>query len=310
LKRLVGLLVAAALICAWSQKNRFASPAEESRDSRDSPLNPPYHFEKDGTVTDCKAVLGAVRWKYCVTTTTGSSSHTILYFLHGHGHDAEGWINSGDYKKRVREAWTAARGQAPIVVTVSFGRFWLLVEKNRSRRSGLLDVFADEVMPAVEKNLPRDGKPRRLLLGESMGGFNAAQLVMKYPRFFDRAVLACPALARLSPYAGRAEIAAYKAAPGVNGLKVWLMLRLSREVFKNESDYHKSDPFTIGQSLLGPGTPPLLVSCGDRDQYGLYKSVGEFVGLARKNGVNVTYTPLHGGHCSADPAAIAKFLLP
>jgi|GEM_PF-810181 len=294
---------------AESDEDAAAEPGADP----DKPLDgndAPYRIKKNGTVTDCKTVAGPKRWKYCVTVTEGSSNHTILYFLHGHGHNAEGWINSGDYKKRVREDWKAAGIQPPIVVTVSFGGFWLLVEKNSSERSGLLEYFTDSMMPLIEKDLPKDGSPRRRLMGESMGGFNAAQVVLRDPRSFERAVLACPAVAHISPFATPEQIAAYKNAPGVSPFKVWLMLHLSHKLFKTEADWAQSDPFVLGQTRFSPSTPKLLISAGDRDSYGLYRSIGEFASLARERGVDVAFNDLHGGHCSADPAAIARFLAP
>ena len=264
-------------------------------------------FKNGDLTTSCRDEAGPRPWKYCVTTTAGSSNQTILYFLHGHGHDAENWARSGDYKKKIRQDWKAAGVQAPVVVSVSFGGFWLLVEKNQSSLSGLLEFFKSDIMPTVERDLAVQGVAHRLLMGESMGGFNAAQVVMKYPEDFSRAVLTCPAVANLSPYPTKEALAAYKSAPGVNPLKVSLMLHLARKIYKSEDEWRKSDPFTIGKTRLGSATPPLLISSGDRDQYGLYKSDEEFAALARAQGVDVTYTPLHGGHCSADPEAIARF---
>ena len=264
-------------------------------------------FKNGDLTTSCREEAGPRPWKYCVTTTAGSSNRTILYFLHGHGHDAENWGRSSDYKKGIRQDWKKAGFQAPVVVSISFGGFWLLIEKNQSSVSGLLEFFKSDIMPTVERDLAV-GTPRRLLMGESMGGFNAAQVVMKYPGDFARAALTCPAVADLSPYPTKEALAAYKSAPGVNPLKVGIMLHLARKAYKTEAEFRASDPFTIGKTLLGPATPPLLISSGDRDQYGLYKSDEKFAALARAQGVDVTYTPLHGGHCSADPEATARFL--
>jgi pimeloyl-ACP methyl ester carboxylesterase len=278
---------------------------EESGDGDTAPGA--YTFKKGDLTTSCRSVAGPRPWKYCVTTTEGSRSRVILYFFHGRGNNDEAWARSTDYKAGVRREWRAAGVEAPVVVTISFGGFWILVDKKASAL-GRLEFFATDVVPTVEKDLHFDGAPRRLLMGESMGGFNGAQVVMNYPGLFERAVLACPAVAHLSPHADKAAISAYKSVPGVNPIKVRLMLFLARKAFKTEADWSRADPFVIGKTLLGPSTPPLLVSVGDRDQYGLYKSVGEFVALARGNGVPVEFSDLHGGHCSGDPAAIAKFL--
>ncbi|MFI5360408.1 MAG: alpha/beta fold hydrolase [Elusimicrobiota bacterium] len=281
---------------AWTRPP--ATPPSVARDE----------FKNGDLTTSCRDVAGKRPWRYCVTTTAGSSNRTLLYFLHGHGHDAENWANSGDYKAKVRRLWKDGGFEPPVVVSVSFGGFWLLIDRNQSKLSGLLEFFKTDVMPTVERDLAVSGTPRRLLFGESMGGFNAAQVVMKYPGDFARAVLTCPAVANLSPYPTKEALAAYKSAPGVTAWKVSLMLHLAHKVYKTEAEWRLSDPFTIGKTLLGPRTPPLLISSGDRDQYGLYKSDGEFASLAKAQGVDVTYTPLHGGHCSADPESIARFL--
>jgi hypothetical protein len=128
--------------------------------------------------TSCREFAGPRPWSACVTRTKGSRNPDVLYYLHGGEDDERQWSKTTGYAELIRKRWQAKGFSPPAVAAVSFGRLWLLAEKNASPESGLFEEFTGTVMPTVESQLVERPR-RRLLLGESMGGFNAAVLALK-----------------------------------------------------------------------------------------------------------------------------------
>lgn len=260
-------------------------------------------------LTRCEDFKGPPAWSYCLTTTPGSANPDLLYYLHGKGGGKKSWASSRNYSAGIRSAWAEAGKDAPAVATVSFGSFWLLAGRNASAGSGLYEFFREKAMPLVESRL--GAPPRsRLLLGESMGGFNGAELLLKEPKLFSRAALACPAIPGVSPYGGREAEADYLRRTHAVPWRFHMALKLLRSVYPDEAAWQAESPLETGRALLGAGTPPLHVSCGDRDDYGFFEAARAFAELAQARGVDAVWEPLSGGHCAVDPRALAAFLLP
>lgn len=260
-------------------------------------------------LSECRTVRGPRSWRWCVTRTLGSADTDVVYYLHGHGGNAGRWMLGSGIQQGVRDAWRSRAVAPPVVVSVSFGGFWLLVEKNASPQSGLLEFFVDEALPAIERSLPAPPR-RRLLFGESMGGFNAIQLVLKRPALFARAAIACPAVTAVSPYADARAVRDYLRRTGANPARALMALALSRQLFFDQAAWDAASPLALGGSLLGPQTPPLFISIGDRDSYGFQEGARLFAELARSRGAKVAWAPVPGDHCSADASGIAAFLVP
>ena len=75
------------------------------------------------------------------------------------------------------------------------GPIWFLKEDKFA-------AFQNEIMPALEARFaPRDG--HRLLLGGSMGGFNAYLAWVQAPQLFHRVAFVCPAFLPVNPFASR-----------------------------------------------------------------------------------------------------------
>jgi len=98
---------------------------------------------------------------------------------------------------QVRSEWAKNHERVPTVISVSFGPVWLLAEKNGSPYSGLLNAFTEKVMPMLEAQLG-GLHGRRLIVGESMGGFNTLQVALK-TRLFAKAAALCAPMAGVSP---------------------------------------------------------------------------------------------------------------
>lgn len=257
--------------------------------------------------SDCTAYEKPVAWRLCITRTPGSPSQDVMYFFHGAFQDEYFW--STERFKGIRDSWKRMGHPAPIVASISFGKLWFVTPKNGGILSGLLDVLTRNVVPEIERKL---GHPSgsRLLMGESMGGFNALQLLLTQQNFFKRVVLSCPALDGLSPYASFDELSRYIQSTGaltswVVSYNTWL-----KGSFPNRGTWERTSPFIRAQKELRAGSPPLYISCGSKDEYG-FQQPDEFLARAAAHNQvpQVVWEPIQNGvHCDFDSEMIAAFL--
>src|SRR5947208_1668555 len=98
----------------------------------------------------CRDFATPVPWAYCAWKTRGSRNPDILYHLHGRGLKEDAWHDEkpGElpyYPALVRERWREMGFEPPVVVTLTVSQpfmptgTWLLLEKNASLYSGLLE---------------------------------------------------------------------------------------------------------------------------------------------------------------------------
>ena len=101
------------------------------------------------------ALVCEAAWFRLLTLILGGSAYSfslmLVAFLSGIG---AGGVWGGRSADR---AFRKAGRPAPVVVSISFGKFWLLTENGRQ----FLDRFLSDVMPFVENRI---GKPKRRLL--------------------------------------------------------------------------------------------------------------------------------------------------
>lgn len=225
---------------------------------------------------------------YCVQ----KGSDTVLYYLHGAGQSHRSW-SKWSVARNLEKEFAKNGVPVPTVVSVSFGQYWIL--KNGDR----LERFTDIAMPYIEKRI---GVPkRRWLWGLSMGGFNAAQLLLRYPKMWSTVVLSCPAITPLSPYAEAEEIQEYIARNEADPRKVRWMLSFSRKAF-GEREWPEHDPLALASNA--PALPPVFIECGDKDEYGFYEGARSFA-----DAVGADFHPVAGGgHCVVTHA-IAEHLM-
>jgi hypothetical protein len=257
-----------------------------------------------GQLTQCVWETAQKPYGYCVTTTPGSTNPDFVYYLHGAGLEQNAWISS---KEPIWQYWSAHAIQAPTVITLGFGPIFLLAQKNQAKASGLLEFVSQTYIPEIEKDLG-GLKGRRILLGESMGGFNAIQLIMKRPEMFSKVALTCPDVANLSPYATKAEKQAFMNSTGADATHTDGELAMDRIFFADDGSWNDAAPLTAGPKYLGQQTPPLYISEGVQDQFGFYPGTKAFVQIALSKGVDTQWSPVQGAHCSYDIAGVSNFL--
>jgi enterochelin esterase-like enzyme len=203
------------------------------------------------------------------------------------------------YARGIEGEWHDSGYPAPTVVSISLGPIWLL---NPERA----DEVIKHVIPTIESRLgiaPR----HRYLIGESMGGFNAIQLLMRHPSTFKKVAVLCPGVMRLSPSATRADVTAFVARTGANRRRVEMAVDMWKSGFPTEGMWKEASPLIAGERLLGPQSPPLYVSCGTKDEFGFFEGAKAFAELAQAKGVPTAWEAVVGGHCSVAPRAVAQF---
>lgn len=246
-------------------------------------------------------------FRYCIYRAPQGTDGRVAYHLHGRNLDENAWNDDTYYTSMVQAQWAERGVRPPIVVGVSFGPLWLLTAQNAAPKSGLLEVFRDRVLPAVEA---RTGPPRaRLVFGESMGGVNALAAGLALPGLFERVVALCPPLYTTSPFASWEDTRAALEATGAEPRLVLALRALATDYFADEAAWQAFSPNTRVRTPPPAGAPSLYVSVGLYDAYGAYVGAERLVTDARAAGWRVEWRPLYGGHCAVDVASVATALL-
>lgn len=274
-------------------------------------------FASDVTVT-CYPFGKPLVGGFCTHIPKDSRNLDLVYYLHGRGNNEKTWNETNYYPEQIRQQWKRTREDFPTVVSISFGGVWLLAEKNASDMSGLWEVFLKQIMPIVEKAVG-GVKGKRVLVGESMGGFNSAQLALK-TSLFARAAILCAPMSEVSPFASDAEIQSwiekssawkvYKdSAPDNVKSTVDGIIQLSKAFYPTQADWDRANPIILARNANADAAPRFYVAAGFYDPYLTYEGNQAFYKALLAKGVNVDWRPQWGGHCSMDIPSLARFIV-
>jgi pimeloyl-ACP methyl ester carboxylesterase len=256
-----------------------------------------------------------VAFRWCIAEGTHGKSRDILYFLHGRGGSEHSWADNVDYQ-RVRDHWVRMGIQAPTVVTISFGPSWLLTKVNEKRKHALLPYFISKLIPHMESRLG-GLHGRRLLIGESMGGFNSLQILFAAPDLFHRIAFVCPGIPTIGPYATSDEIEALiqRHQPYIRRDLVESLLSRNRSEFPTTAHWDAHDPLklmlrTESSPLSSPSPlawPPLHLSSNEMDEYGFQEGAVRLVEIAQGRNISVEWISIPStGHCVQSPESIKR----
>lgn len=246
-----------------------------------------------------------VPFSYCYRNAEATNNADIIYFFHGLDGSAETWFTQylGTF---MVQKWWQFRGYKPRIVTISFGKEWLLVN---NRRFALLPLFTNSIMPFLEKKMGGLRRGHRHLIGESMGGFNAAEVSLKNPGLFSRVALLCPAITTIGPFSSPLEIARYIERTGAFKENVRNMLRISQSVFVDNADWEKHNPLTLIKKYHFSKKSKFFVSTGLWDTYGFQEGSEVFSTLANANSFYSIWAPVPGPHCNFNRYFTANFIM-
>ena len=246
-------------------------------------------------------------YKYCVhIPADGKVNGDIAYLLHGRGLDENIWNDDTFYTAMIQQYWFEHLITPPTVVTVSFGKFWLLAPKGKAARSGLLEVFTKEVIPEVEQKI---GKPvKRIIFGESMGGLNSLIIGMKTGNLFKKVAALCPAVYLASPFSAFTTLEAFIKRTGADPKTIFGVIKLSKDYFADETEWNQASPPQLLEKMDKVNAPHFYLSCGLYDKYGNFEGNQYLADYARKKNIAMDWHPLYGGHCAIDIPSLSEFL--
>lgn len=247
---------------------------------------------------------------YCINQPTGPSAPDRVYHLHGRGLDAEAWNDPSYFTAQVQGEWQRRGLPAPTVVTLSYGREWLLTPRGQAPRSGLLDRIGPQLDRLDAQLDARTGTPRRrMLVGESMGGLNVLTLGLSQPGRFDRIAALCPGVYQDSPFASLGTLRAALQRTGADPKVAFGVWWLARQHVADDAEWARTSPLALIETLArAPRRPALYLSCGLYDRYGNFEGTQALATRAQALGVDTEWHPLYGGHCAVDITSLARFL--
>ncbi len=254
---------------------------------------------------------------YCIHTPNAQPSGDIVYHLHGRGNNEFTWADDWYYTAQIRREWEKTGLNQPIVISVSFGPTWLLAEKNSSPQSGLFEVFVNKVIPQIESQI--GSFKRRIVFGESMGGFNSIQLALK-TNLFNKAAILCSPMMEVSLFAPQEEIHDHvKKSSAWHYYKdfdpeavfrhVDILVKVAKAFYPTEENWKTGDPLQLARDRKAQSAPQFYTAVGFHDPYAAYEGNEKFAEILKANGIEVEWRPQWGGHCAIDIPSLARFLV-
>lgn len=245
-----------------------------------------------------------VNFRFCYRNLETTNNHDIIYFFHGLGGSEESWFTQYPGTLIIQK-WWKFWGYRPRIVTVSFGPQWVLVD---NERRPLLPLLVKRIMPLLESKIGGLKSGQRHLIGQSMGGYNAAEVALKYPGTFSRVALLCPAITTIGPYSRKTEIDKYVGRTGANPSLVERMLRISRSNFVDQTDWERHDPLLLLKKYPSQQKSKFYVTIGVSDGYGFQEGSEEFYFLGKTRAFIAQWAPVPGGHCNFSRRGTAYFI--
>lgn len=249
----------------------------------------------------------------------GTDSNKVLYFFHGVGGNEFAWQSL--YKKL-----NFSVKEAPFAVGVTFGKSWFLAHNDDSlNRTISVETFEKEIMDYLEKKYSLSGK-KRIAIGLSMGGGNAAQLGYRKPQLISKIVLHAASFYPVGPYSLKNDIDKFikdverdqltilqkikKIITGHSNIEEGVMWILSaqKERYPSKKEWEEYSILDYIQTHSYP-LPSTYLSAGTKDQLGLYEAA-EYFRSIMKNRLSLTFVAVkNGGHGSLDLDSMKKFIL-
>lgn len=253
------------------------------------------------------------KWSACIYVYPNRSDK-VLYYFNGIGGNQLTWRDS-EFERAIVKHWIDSGDKPPIVITISFEAFllhkliWFAVEKNSSRFSGKLEKITQEIMPLVRSkwfsNLEVE---ENLLMGVSMGAFNATQLYFKMPGFFSKAALICTPASIVSPFEHKSMVDRYIRRTNADPKMAKFALGVARDYMPTSADWERNSPISLAMRELSPESAPIYVANGTNDLFGFDEGDIIFARFAATKGAPITARFYSGrDHCGVEPKPIADF---
>ena len=253
---------------------------------------------------------GDVSFDYCIDDTDMARNSDVIVYFHGANGSAREWQDREAFRA-VERAWSETRGPRPAVISISFGSFWLLKDF-AGNSPEYMKILIEQALPRLYAKLPFRGD-EKVLMGASMGGFNAIQVFARNPGMFARAAFLCPAFSTVNPFSTAQEVDAFidRHRDYINEFYVRFLIDYVADSFPTLTDYQRHDPLLL-VDRFSRATKPVFIACGERDEFGFIEGSTLFANKAMAKGAPITWLSIPGaGHCSnveEHAPALASFL--
>lgn len=270
------------------------APADEISDAKDTvPEN----------ATCGKTKIDGDKFGWCIHSTDRTKNPFVVYHFHGLNGSEKKWSNN--YTKDLINRWKAQGYTQPTAVTISFGRLWLLTETSHGHRYRL---FIDKIIPFLESKIGNVLPSQRLLVGESMGGFNTSQILFKNPELFSRFALHCPAVTDVGPYDSDNFFKAFIKRTGALFILAYFTKLVGLSAFRNNEEWERHAPVLLSERA-GRIPAKVFMSCGDKDEFGFDEGTFDVADNIKNKTKEFKLRYIPGGHhMTVDANAMADFL--
>jgi pimeloyl-ACP methyl ester carboxylesterase len=228
--------------------------------------------------------------------TYSGAKDRVIYYFHGFGNDFTAWFWN-PVVKRFRRQWKDnGLLSPPSVVSISFGTGWLMVPKSKIEQDTLWSRIT-----TLEKDLKLE-HPKRILVGDSMGGNNALQLLSLHPQAFSKIAVYCPALLTQNPFSSSLS---------QSHLLEPLVRRFFKDKYETEESFRTLNPLVRLQGVSKASLAPELsayVGYLINDQLGFTAGPRNLSRVLREKGVPVVEEEAHGIHCNFRSEKMALFV--
>ncbi len=252
-------------------------------------------------------IADGLKYRWCVDH--NPESPDVLYIMHGGGGNEHSWRESKLHEE-FEQAWREKGVAAPSIITMSFNEGqWLLNDlapRDQASASGKVSVLikpvVEIIMPALEAKVG-GVRGKRMMMGWSMGGYNAPVLSLRHPGLFDSVALLCPGLGLVDPFLPPDQLErAIQALPaGTNAETVRRVAAWIRHEFETKENWARHEPLSLARGLQKTKTKYFL-TCTRDDEYGFFPGAEEFTRVMAGK-TSVEWHPLEtGGHCAQDLA--------
>lgn len=216
---------------------------------------------------------------------------TTLVFFHGFGSRANDLIAPGLFSAQKYRDLHPLFSKRPHILSFSFGRSWLALPLSKRKKNPewlTTQTIAEIIAHLSNKHeLPT----RRVLMGRSMGGFNAIQMFVNHPEMWAAALFHNPMIIQESPW---------------NYFNLKLIAAPILRAHIDKKEWASVDPFAQ-LFKLNNTMPPCQFQIAKQDQFNLFIP-GESLALSFKERIkNTEIIKLEGKHDDFDPPAAASF---
>jgi S-formylglutathione hydrolase FrmB len=195
----------------------------------------------------------------------------VVYLLHGGGGDFREWSNDSDV------AGFAEKGLILVMPEGESSYYTNAVDRPHDRFE---DFIVKDLIADIESRFPVDAQ-YRAIVGNSMGGFGAIKLALKYPEVYQFVGALSPAIdVPIRPFSIK-RIGQYRSHASIFG--AW-----------GSSTRHDNDPFFLARKADPNKVPFMFVTCGEQE--GLLPSNRQFAKLLSQRNFRFEFHVGPGGH--------------